>query len=87
MPEDTPSRDTIEFRLTHLERSMDNLRHEFSDKVDRMEKRSITALGEFKAKLDKMDERLGRVMLVIVALAGGSGSLVTVVVKSLAGGG
>jgi len=84
---DTPSRDTIEFRLTHLERSMDNLRHEFSDKVDRMEKRSITALGEFKAKLDKMDERLGRVMLVIVALAGGSGSLVTVVVNSLAGGG
>lgn len=62
------------------------MEREAKEAIREVRAENAEALATVHRKLDSIETRLGRVMLVIVALAGGSGSLVTVVVKTLIGG-
>lgn len=68
-----------EVRLALLERGLDDLRHQlFGNGQPGM-------LQLMEAKIDKLDAKVGKLMLIVVGLAGGSGYGAAKLVEWLAG--
>jgi hypothetical protein len=86
-----PEHSGCEIRLNQLDRDMERLRHEIlgngqPGKLDRMEARNIAAMTEFTNKLSVIENKLGRVMIIIAVLGAAVGGGTTKLVTTLIGG-
>jgi hypothetical protein len=86
MSNGTTDHSPCSIKINHLENTVREMKMDFDQKVDRMERRSISAMGEFKTKLDRVEDKVGRIVVFVAVLGALSGAGGMSIVKALIGG-
>lgn len=92
MSDDTPTThlDSHHIRIKYLEAELKAFKKELlgngqPGKLDRMEARTIHALGEFNQKLSHVETKVGKIMVAIAVLGAVSGAGATKVIQAIIG--